>query len=122
MKKTLCLLVCFAMLFGMIPNIVSALPDNPEAAEISAPVIEREAEKPAAPAKTETKQGKGVTGVEAGKITLSRKECMQRVFHKSAEEIAAEENAAEVAAWLKENEKRNANVGSIAGAFDKLGL
>lgn len=72
MKKTLCLLVCFAMLFGMIPNIVSALPDNPEAAEISAPVIEREAEKPAAPAKTETKQGKGVTGVEAGKITLIR--------------------------------------------------
>ena len=72
MKKTLCLLVCFAMLFGMIPNIVSALPDNPEAAEISAPVIEREAEKPAAPAKTETKQGKGMTGVEAGKITLIR--------------------------------------------------
>ncbi len=75
MKKTLCLLVCFAMLFGMIPNIVSALPYNPEAAEISAPVIEREAEnaeKPTAPAKTETKQGKGVTGVEAGKITLIR--------------------------------------------------
>jgi len=74
------------------------------------------------------KAGDGVTvkvlriDREAGKITLSRKECMQRVFHKSEEEIAAEENAAEVAAWLKENEKRNANVGSIAGAFDKLGL
>jgi len=74
------------------------------------------------------KAGDGVTvkvlrvDREAGKITLSRKECMQRVFHKSAEEIAAEENAAEVAAWMKENEKRNANVGSIAGAFDKLGL
>lgn len=59
---------------------------------------------------------------EAGKVSLSRKECIARVFKKSAEEIAAEESAAEVNAWMKENEKKNANVGSIAGAFDKLGL
>ena len=77
---------------------------------------------------TVLKAGDGVTvkvlrvDREAGKITLSRKECVQRVFHKSAEEIAAEENAAEVSAWMKETEKKNANVGSIAGAFDKLGL
>lgn len=77
---------------------------------------------------TVLKQGDGVTvkvlrvDREAGKITLSRKECVPRVFHKSAEEIAAEENAANVAEWMKRAEKRNANVGSIAGVFDKLGL
>ena len=59
---------------------------------------------------------------EAGRITLSRKECVQRVFHKTAEEIAAEENAAEVAAWMAAAEKKNANVGSLADAFGKLGL
>ena len=59
---------------------------------------------------------------DAGKITLSRKECMARVFKKSAEEIAAEEKAAEVATWMKEAERKNANVGSIAGMFDKIGL
>lgn len=59
---------------------------------------------------------------EAERISLSRKECVPRVFRKTAEEIAAEESAAEVAAWMKESEKRNANIGSIAGAFDKLGL
>lgn len=77
---------------------------------------------------TVLKAGDGITvkvlhvDREAGKVTLSRKECVQRVFHKSAEEIAAEESAAEVAAWMKDAEKKNANVGSIAGAFDKLGL
>lgn len=59
---------------------------------------------------------------DAGKITLSRKECMPRVFKKTAEEIAAEESAGEVAAWMKEAERKNANVGSIAGMFDKIGL
>ena len=59
---------------------------------------------------------------DAGKITLSRKECMPRVFKKSQEEIAAEESAGEVAAWMKEAERKNANVGSIAGMFDKIGL
>lgn len=55
-----------------------------------------------------------------GKITLSRKECLARVFHKSAEEEAAEENAAAVAAWMEESQKRNAGVGSMASAFDGL--
>ncbi len=73
---------------------------------------------------TVLKSGDGVTvkvmhiDREAGKISLSRKECMQRVFHKSAEEVAAEESAAEVAAWMKEAEKRNAGFGR--GAFDSL--
>jgi small subunit ribosomal protein S1 len=74
------------------------------------------------------KSGDGVTvkvmriDRENGKISLSRRECVARVFKKSAEEVAAEETAAEVSAWMKEAEKKNANVGSIAGAFDKLGL
>ena len=40
MKKTLCLLICFAMLFGMLPNVVSALPELPGKTETvgSAPV------------------------------------------------------------------------------------
>ena len=59
---------------------------------------------------------------EAGKVTLSRKECITRTFRKSPEEEEAARNAEEVAAWMKENEERNRNVGSIAGAFDKLGL
>ncbi|MGN0854876.1 MAG: S1 RNA-binding domain-containing protein [Kiritimatiellia bacterium] len=56
----------------------------------------------------------------AGKITLSRKECQARVFRKSAEEEAAEENAAAVAAWIAESQKRNAGVASMAAAFDGL--
>ena len=74
------------------------------------------------------KSGDGVTvkvmriDRDNGKISLSRRECVARVFKKSAEEVAAEETAAEVSAWMKEAEKKNANVGSIAGAFDKLGL
>ena len=70
------------------------------------------------------KAGDGVTvkvlhvDREAGKVTLSRKECLPRVFHKSPEEEAAEENAAAVAAWMAESQKRNAGVGSLASAFD----
>lgn len=59
---------------------------------------------------------------EAGKVTLSRKECIARTFRRSPEEEEAARNAEEVSAWMKENEERNRNVGSIAGAFDKLGL
>ncbi len=74
------------------------------------------------------KPGEGVTvkvmrvDRDNGKVSLSRKECMTRTFKKTAEEIAAEESAAEVSKWIKQAEERNANVGSIAGAFDKLGL
>ena len=74
------------------------------------------------------KAGDGVTvkvmriDREAGKISLSRKECITRTFKKTAEEEAAEENAAAVAAWIAETEKKNANVGSIASAFDGLKL
>lgn len=57
---------------------------------------------------------------EAGKVTLSRKECMERVFKKSEDEIAAEKTAAEVADWMAAAQKRNANVGSMASAFDGL--
>jgi ribosomal protein S1 len=59
---------------------------------------------------------------EAGKVTLSRKECMERVFKKSEDEIAAEKTAAEVADWMAAAERRNANVGSMASAFDGLKL
>ena len=77
---------------------------------------------------TVLKSGDGVTvkvmhiDREAGKISLSRKECITRTFKKTAEEEAAEENAAAVAAWIAETEKKNANVGSIASAFDGLKL
>lgn len=77
---------------------------------------------------TVLKAGDGVTvkvlrvDREEGKITLSRKECMARVFKKSAEEEAAEENAAAVAAWIAESQKKNAAVGSMASAFDGLKL
>lgn len=57
---------------------------------------------------------------EEGKLTLSRKECMARVFKKTAEEEAAEENAAAVSAWMADTAKKNANVGSMAGLFDGL--
>ena len=77
---------------------------------------------------TVLKAGDGVTvkvmriDREVGKISLSRKECITRTFKKTAEEEAAEENAAAVAAWIAETEKKNANVGSIASAFDGLKL
>ena len=77
---------------------------------------------------TVLKAGDGVTvkvmriDREAGKISLSRKECITRTVKKTAEEEAAEENAAAVAAWIAETEKKNANVGSIASAFDGLKL
>ena len=70
------------------------------------------------------KAGDGVTAKvlridrEAEKITLSRKECLARVFHKSPEEEAAEKSRAEVEAWMAENRGRNAAFGS--GAFDSL--
>ena len=55
---------------------------------------------------------------EEGKISLSRKECMPRVFKRSAEEIAEEKSAAEVAAWMADQQKRNTGFGR--GAFDNL--
>ena len=70
------------------------------------------------------KSGDGVTvkvmhvDREAGKISLSRKECMARVFRKSPEDEAAEKSAAEVAAWMAENKTKNAAFGT--GAFDAL--
>ena len=73
---------------------------------------------------TVLKAGDGVTvkvlriDREAGKISLSRKECMARVFRKSPEEEAAAKSAAEVAAWMAENERKNAGFGT--GAFDAL--
>ena len=73
---------------------------------------------------TVLKAGDGVTvkvlhvDREAGKISLSRKECMARVFRKSPEEEAAAKSAAEVAAWMEENKKKNAGFGT--GAFDAL--
>ena len=74
------------------------------------------------------KEGDGVTvkvmriDREAGKISLSRKECLTRTFKKTAEEEAAEENAAAVAAWMEETKKKNASVGSLASAFEGLKL
>ena len=59
---------------------------------------------------------------EEGKIALSRKECMARVFRRSPEDEAAAKSAAEVAAWMEENRKKNENVGSMASAFDGLKL
>ena len=75
---------------------------------------------------TVLKAGDGVTvkilhiDREAGKIALSRKECLSRVFKRSPEDEAAAKSAAEVAEWMKENAERNANVGSLASAFDGL--
>ena len=59
---------------------------------------------------------------EEGKISLSRKECMARVFRRSPEDEAAAKSAAEVAAWMEESQKKNANVGSMASAFEGLNL
>ena len=75
---------------------------------------------------TVLKSGDGVTvkvmhiDREAGKISLSRKECMSRVFKRSPEDGAAAKAAAEVAEWMKDNAVKNANVGSMAAAFDGL--
>ena len=72
------------------------------------------------------KSGDGVTvkvmrvDREEGRISLSRKECMARTFKRSPEEEAAAKSAAEVSEWMKANAERNANVGSLAGAFDGL--
>ena len=59
---------------------------------------------------------------EEGKISLSRRECMARVFKRSPEDEAAQKSAAEVAAWMEENQKRNASVSNMASAFDALKL
>ena len=77
---------------------------------------------------TVLKAGDGVTvrilriDREEGKIALSRKECMSRVFKRSPEDEAAAKSAAEVAEWMKTNAEKNANVGSLASAFDGLSL
>ena len=59
---------------------------------------------------------------EAGKVTLSRKECMARVFKRSPEEEAAAKSAAEVSEWMQANAAKNANVGSLASAFEGIRL
>ena len=59
---------------------------------------------------------------EEGKISLSRKECMSRVFKRDPADEAAAKSAAEVAEWMKTNAEKNANVGSMASAFDGLKL
>ena len=75
---------------------------------------------------TVLKSGDGVTvkvihiDREAGKSSLSRKECMSRIFKRSPEDEAAAKSAAEVAEWMKENAVKNANVGSMAAVFDGL--
>jgi ribosomal protein S1 len=57
---------------------------------------------------------------EEGKISLSRRECMARVFKKSPEDEAAAKSAEEVAEWMEENRKRNEGIGNMAAAFDVL--
>lgn len=57
---------------------------------------------------------------DEGKISLSRKECMSRVFKRDPADEAAAKSAAEVAEWMKANAEKNANVGSMASAFDGL--
>ena len=75
---------------------------------------------------TVLKAGDGVTvrvmhlDREAGRISLSRKECLTRVFRRSPEEEAVEKSASEVVEWMKTNAEKNANVGSLADAFDKV--
>ncbi|MCQ2367961.1 MAG: S1 RNA-binding domain-containing protein [Kiritimatiellae bacterium] len=70
------------------------------------------------------KSGDGVTvkilkiDREEGKLTLSRKECLSRVFKKDPAEEAAEKSAAEVAAWMENSKKKNASFGT--GFFDSL--
>jgi hypothetical protein len=53
-------------------------------------------------------------------VSLSRKECLPRVFRRSSEEIAEAKSAEEVAQWMAENEKRNRGFGSLSGAFGSL--
>jgi len=73
---------------------------------------------------TVLKAGDGVTvkvlhvDRDAGKVSLSRKECMARVFRRTPEEEAAAKSAEEVAAWMDENRKKNTVFGT--GAFDAL--
>jgi len=59
---------------------------------------------------------------EEGRVSLSRKECISRTFKRSPEDEAAAKSAAEVAEWMKANAEKNANVGSLASAFDGLKL
>lgn len=59
---------------------------------------------------------------DAGRISLSRRECLPRVFKRSPEAEAAAESAAEVAEWMKASVERNANIGSLAAAFDGVKL
>ena len=59
---------------------------------------------------------------EEGKISLSRKECMSRVFKRDPADEAAAKSAAEVAEWMKANAEKNANVGSMASAFSGIKL
>ena len=72
------------------------------------------------------KAGDGVTvkilriDREEGKISLSRRECLSRVFRRSPEDEAAAKSAAEVAEWMKANAVKNANVGSMASAFNGI--
>ena len=73
---------------------------------------------------TVLKSGDGVTvkvmhiDREAGKISLSRKECMSRIFKRSPEDEAAAKSAAEVAEWMKANAIKTASIGSMAAVFD----
>jgi small subunit ribosomal protein S1 len=57
---------------------------------------------------------------DEGKISLSRRECMARVFKRSPEEEAAAKSAEEVEAWMADNAKRNRGFGSLGGAFDSV--
>ena len=59
---------------------------------------------------------------EEGKVSLSRKECMNRVFRRDPADEAAAKSAAEVAEWMKTNAEKNANVGSMASAFSGVKL
>ena len=59
---------------------------------------------------------------EEGKVSLSRKECMSRVFKRDPADEAAAKSAAEVAEWMKTNAEKNANVGSMASAFSGIKL
>jgi ribosomal protein S1 len=59
---------------------------------------------------------------DAGKISLSRRECLPRVFRRTPEEEARAKSAAEVAEWMQANARRNAGVGSLSSVFDGLKL
>jgi ribosomal protein S1 len=74
------------------------------------------------------KSGDGVTvkimkiDRDAGKISLSRKECIARTFKKSPEEEAAQKNADVVAQWMKENSQRSSSFGNLGSAFGGLNV